>query len=230
MATSLTWAFTLDLPEIIEQAWEKAGEELRSGWDYRTARISLDLLMLEWQNRGYNLWTVKNANQALTAGTGTYALAAERLDIVEAVVRTDSGDVDAQADITLKRVSVSDWSRQTNKLTQGRPNQYVVLRDPAQITVELWPVPDSTQTYTLNYWYIERIEDAGTDGSKNIDVPARFLPALISGLACQLAMKRPALVSRVDMLRNEYEEQWRLAADASRDKASFFVQPYIGRV
>ena len=114
MATSGTFAFTLDLADAMEEAYERCGLELRSGYDYRTARRSLNMLMLEWQNRGLNLWTVKNASQTLTAGTSTYALTAEKLEIVEAVCRTDEGNTSLQADLSMTRISVSTYSQQTN--------------------------------------------------------------------------------------------------------------------
>jgi hypothetical protein len=229
MATSGTWNFTLDIPDIIEEAYQRAGSELRSGWDYRTARLSLDLLLLEWQNRGLNLWTVKNASQALTASTASYTLSAEKLDIIEASLRTDEGDTTAQADLTMRRLSVSDYARQTNKLSEGRPSQYFVEYTDSAITVYPWPVPDSS-TYTFNYWYIERIEDTGKPGTNNVDVPARFLPVLTAGLAYYIAMKLPESSDRLQMLQLEYERQWDLAADAARDKASFFMKPFIGGI
>ena len=224
MATSGTWGFTLDLPEIIEQAYERIGDEARSGWNYRTARKSLDLLMLEWQNRGYNLWTIKNASLPLVAGQSTYTLPAERLDIVEAVIRTDEGSAN-QTDLNTKRVSVSTYSKQTNKLTEGRPTQFHVQRKPEGIDVILWPVPDAQTSYTLNYWYMERIEDTGRDGTNNMDVPARFLPALIAGLAYQLALKFPKAYPMLPVLKQEYLDQWDLAADAAREKAAIKLVP-----
>jgi hypothetical protein len=225
MATSGTHNFGLEIVEIAEEAYELAGSELRSGYDYRTARRSLDLLMLEWQNRGLNLWTVKSDSQALTAGTSSYTLPAERLDIIEGMIRTDSGDTAKQTDITMRRMSISNYARQTNKLTTGRPIQYWVQRKPEGLTVHMWPVPDSNTPYTFFYYYIERIEDTGKPGSNTMDVEARFLPCLTTGLAYQIALKRPASADRVPMLEAAYEKQWNLAADASREKASFFVKP-----
>ena len=123
MATSGTYSFNLDLSDILEEAYERAGLELRSGYDYRTARRSLDLMFLEWQNKGLNLWTVQEGSQTLTAGTGRYALAGDQLDVIEASLRTDDGDADKQSDLTMSRISISQYSHLTNKLTQGRPIQ-----------------------------------------------------------------------------------------------------------
>ena len=225
MATSGTTSFTLDLSDIMEEAYERAGLELRSGYDYKTARRSLDLLMLEWQNRGLNLWTVRDATLALVAGTGSYDLTADKLDIIEGLLRTDAGDSSKQSDLTMQRVSVSQYAHQTNKLSQGRPLQYYVERKPAGVTVHFWPVPDATESYTFAYYYMDRIEDAGTPGSNNMDVPARFLPCLVSGLAYQIASKRPEAMQMAPMLKQAYEEQWSLAADAAREKASLYMSP-----
>lgn len=225
MATSGTFAFTLDLADAMEEAYERCGLELRSGYDYRTARRSLNMLMLEWQNRGLNLWTVKNASQTLTAGTSTYALTAEKLEIVEAVCRTDEGNTSLQADLSMTRISVSTYSQQTNKLTDGRPIQYFVERTPSNLNIVVWPVPDATKTYIFNYYYIERIEDAGTTASLNMDVPARYLPCLTAGLAYYIAMKKPEAQSLAPMLKQVYDEQWEMASDAAREKASFQVSP-----
>ena len=197
MATSESFNFTLDLGEIIEEAYERAGLELRSGYDYKTARRSLDLLMLEWQNRGLNLWTVKNASHTLTAGTAAYGLSAERIEIIEASLRTDVGDSSNQSDLTMERISAVQYSHLTNKLTQGRPLQYYVERSPSNITINMWPVPDSQETYTFVYYYLERIEDSGKPASNNMDVPDRYLPCLVSGLAYNIALKRPESVQLV---------------------------------
>ena len=225
MATSGTTNFTLDLSDIIEEAYERAGLEARSGYDFRTARRSLNLLMLEWQNRGLNLWTVKSGTQALTAGTGSYDLTAEKLDIIEGLLRTDAGDTSKQSDLTMQRISVSQYAHQTNKLTQGRPLQYYVERKSTGITIHFWPVPDDTKIYTFAYYYMDRIEDAGKPASNNMEVPERFLPCLVSGLAYQIASKRPESLQLAPALKQVYEEQWSLAADAAREKASLYVAP-----
>jgi|TARA_R100001443_G_scaffold48729_1_gene61137 hypothetical protein len=225
MATSTTFNFTLDIGDIIEEAYERAGLELRSGYDYKTARRSLDLLMLEWQNRGLNLWTVKNASQTLTAGTSSYDLTAEKIEIIEASLRTDAGDSSNQSDLTMERISVVQYSHLTNKLTEGRPLQYYVGRSPDNITINLWPVPDAQETYVFSYYYLERIEDSGKPASNNMDVPDRYLPCLVSGLAYNIALKRPESAQYVPALKEIYEEQWNLVSDAFREKAALYVTP-----
>ena len=225
MATSTTFNFTLDIGDIFEEAYERAGLELRSGYDYKTARRSLDLLMLEWQNRGLNLWTVKNASQTLTAGTSSYDLTAEKIEIIEASLRTDVGDSNNQSDLTMERISVVQYSHLTNKLTEGRPLQYYVGRSPDNITINLWPVPDSQETYTFVYYYLERIEDSGKPATNNMDVPDRYLPCLVSGLAYNIALKRPESASLAPALKQIYEEQWEMVSDAFREKAALYVTP-----
>ena len=225
MATSGTYAFTLDLSDILEEAYERAGLELRSGYDYRTARRSLDLMFLEWQNRGLNLWTVQEETQTLTAGTGRYALSSDQLDVIEASLRTDDGDADKQTDLTMSRISVSQYSHLTNKLTQGRPIQYWIEKDPGAIALNVWPVPDDAVTYKINYYYIQRVEDSGSPASNNVDIPARFLPCMAAGLAYHISVKRPEASDRAPLLKEVYEEQWNLAADADRDKSSFYMTP-----
>ena len=225
MATSSTYTFNLDLSDILEEAYERAGLELRSGYDYRTARRSLDLMFLEWQNKGLNLWTVQEASQALTAGTGRYALSSDQLDVIEASLRTDDGDADKQSDLTMSRISISQYSHLTNKLTQGRPIQYWIEKDPDAIALNVWPVPDDAVTYKINYYYIQRVEDTGSPASNNVDIPARFMPCMAAGLAYYISVKRPEASERAPLLKQIYDEQWDLAADADRDKSSFYMVP-----
>ena len=225
MATSGTFSFNLDLADSMEEAFERAGLELRSGYDYKTARRSLNLMMLEWQNRGLNLWSVDFATQALTAGTNQYTLDGKVLDIIEAFVRTNAGEVNQQFDQSMTRISVSQYSNLSNKLTQSKPLQYYVERNVDSITINVWPTPDGQETYQFGYYYMERVEDAGNSAANNIDVPARFLPCLVSGLAYQLSMKYPSAGARAQALKADYEEQWTLASDSDRNKASLYVSP-----
>ena len=225
MATSGTFTFNLDLGDIIEEAYERCGIELRSGFDYRTARRSLNLLMLDWQNRGLNLWAVKGATETLVAGTGAYVLTPKKLDIIEAFMRTNAGDATKQSDLTMQRISIAQYSHQTNKLLEGRPIQYWVERAPTGITVNVWPVPDSSQTWTLAYYYMERIEDSGSPASLDMSVPPRFLPCLTAGLAYMIAIKKPEAAPKVAFLKEDYEQQWTMASDSAREKAALYVVP-----
>jgi hypothetical protein len=224
MTTSGTTAFNLDFTELAEEAWERAGREMRSGYDLRTARRSMNLLTIEFANRGINLWTVESGSQILTPGVATYNLPADTIDIIEHVIRTNAGNATLQSDLTISRISVSTYASIPAKLTQGRPIQIFVerLRDQPRIT--LWPVPDSSVQYTLFYYRLRRIQDAGT-GVNTPDAPFRFLPAIAAGLAYHIAMKTPDMAGRVQMLKAEYDEQFNLAAGEDREKASVRFVP-----
>jgi hypothetical protein len=226
MTTSGTTAFNMDFTEIAEEAWERAGREMRSGYDLKTARRSMNLLTIEWQNRGINMWTIDSGTIPLTQGTGQYDLPADTIDLLEHQVRTNSGNVNTQSDLTLSRISVSTYASIPNKLTQGRPIQLYIerLRDAPKVNV--WPVPDN-DSYTLYYWRMRRIEDAGS-GVQTSDMNFRFFPVLVAGLAYYIAMKVPELVDRVGMLKSIYDEQFQLAAGEDREKASVRFVPRMG--
>jgi len=224
MATSGTATFNMDLTELVEEAFERAGAEMRSGYDLRTARRSLNLMFTDWSNRGINLWTVEQGSQVLTPGTGTYTLPADTVDLIEHVIRTDAGSVANQADLSVSRISVSTYSSIPNKLTQGRPVQIYIDRQESAPSISLWPVPDTAQTYTLVYWRLRRIQDAG-GGVNTMDVPFRFLNCLTAGLAYYLAMKIPGALDRIGLLKQQYDEAWELAATEDREKATFQLVP-----
>lgn len=226
MASSGTTAFNLDFAEIAEEAWERAGREMRSGYDLRTARRSMNILMLEWQNRGINMFTIDEGALPLVSGVAAYALPEDTIDLLDAAIRTGDGSVSTQSDLSISRVSVSTYSTIPNKLSPGRPIQMWIKRGVDNPTVTLWPVPDRNDYYVLKYWRMRRIEDAGT-GVNTADINARFLPALVAGLAYYIAMKVPELVSRVDMLKMMYEEAYQLAAYEDREKASVRLVPRI---
>ena len=226
MAVTETTAFNLDIGEICEEAFERAGLELRTGYDLRTARRSLDLLCIEWQNRGLNLWTITKGTKVLTQGTSQYTLGSDVVDLIEYTIRTDDGDADRQNDIPITRISNSTYSTLPSKLTQGRPIQLWIDRQRDAPILNFWPVPDGADTYTFVYYYLRRLYDVGDSASYNADVPIRFLPALIAGLAFHIAMKKPELADRVVLLRDYYIEQFDLAAQEDRVKASFQFVPY----
>ena len=228
MTTSGTTAFNMDFTEIAEEAWERAGREMRSGYDLRTARRSMNLMTIEWQNRGINMWTIDSGTIPLVQGTSQYTLPEDTIDLMEQQIRTGSGSVTNQTDITISRISVSTYATIPNKLAQGRPIQVYVerLRDAPKINV--WPVPDSNN-YVFYYWRMRRIEDAGS-GVQTADMNFRFLPVLVAGLAYHIAMKVPELAERIGMLKQAYEEQFQLAAGEDREKASVRFVPRMTRV
>ena len=214
---------TPNLQEIFEEAFEKAGSHMRSGYDLRTVRRSLNLLLLEWQNRGLNLFTIESGTQALTAGTATYSMPTDTIDLIEYQLRTGTGT--DQRDYSLRRVSVSDYAQTTNKNITGRPTQIFIQRLASSVDVTLWPVPD-VSTYTLAFYRLVGIDGVTSGVGTTANIPPRFVPALVSGLAFQLATKIPEGVPRVAALKQEYESQFGMAADEDRDRASVRFVPW----
>lgn len=227
MATSGTATFNMDFTEIAEEAWERAGREMRSGYDLRTARRSMNLLTIEWVNRGVNLWTIEEGSVNLVDGTSQYTLAEDTIDLLDHVIRTNSGNTSTQSDLTINRISVSTYASIPNKLSEGRPIQMWIDRQRDAPVLNLWPVPDKSDTYVLRYWRIRRIQDAGS-GVETADMNYRFLPCLVAGLAYNIALKVPELVQRVPMLKEVYEEAFTLAAAEDREKTSDYYRPRIG--
>ena len=216
MATSGSRDFDLDVAEIIEEAYERCGLEVRTGYDARTARRSLNLMFADWANRGLNLWTVKQATQALTSGTATYTFTSDYADLLEVVVRRSSTDFE------LSKMSRSEYLTIPNKDTTGRPSQYYYNRQISpQIT--LWPTPENS-TDTLVYYYVQRIQDV--DALVNTtDAPFRFLPCMVAGLAYYTALKKAP--ERVQLLKVVYEEEFQRAADEDEDRVPLKLQPSI---
>lgn len=214
MATSGSRDFDLDVAEIIEEAYERCGLEVRTGYDARAARRSLNLMFADWANRGLNLWTVKQATLSLTSGTATYTLDATHTDLLEVVIRRSS------VDFQLDRMSRSDYLHTPNKDQTGRPSQFFYNRQISPQVV-LWPTPDSSSD-TLIYYYVRRIEDA--DALVNTtDAPFRFLPCMVAGLAYYIAMKKAP--ERVQLLKAVYEEEFQRAADEDEDRVALKLQP-----
>ena len=232
MTTSGTTGFDLNLTELVEEAFERCGAELRSGYDLRTARRSLNLLLIEWANRGINLWTIEQGSVAMVASDGQYDMPIDTIDMLDHVIRTGTGTNQSDMDIT--RISVDTYARIPNKNVTGRPLQVWFQRLGGQTTpdgvayptINVWPVPDQSSLYTFVYWRLRRMEDAG-NGTATQDIPFRFLPALVAGLAYYLAMKIPGAVERIDLLKSQYDEAWMQASDEDREKASLRIVPYI---
>lgn len=317
MTTSGIASFDLDLNEIVEEAFERAGGELRTGYDLRTARRSLNLLFADWGNRGVNMWTFEQNVITLATGQPTYALPDDTVDLLDHVIRTNANVPNNQADLTITRISVSTYATIPNKLIQGRPIQVWIQKLSAQdsllsITVAapspatginatdttipvsgvsgipnagfikigseliayneyqaasgsnpayllnccrgqagttaashnngsaitlsqknsitVWPTPNPGTTYQFVYWRLRRMQDAG-GGVKTMDVPFRFLPCLVAGLAYYIALKVPDGISRLDILKAQYDEAWATAAGEDQEKAAVrFVprQMFIG--
>ena len=301
MATNGASAFNLDLNELVEEAFERAGLELRTGYDLRTARRSLNLMTIEWANRGINLWTIEQGQIVMATGQASYPFPVDTIDLLDQVIRTNSGTTN-QSDINITRISESTYSTLPNKLTQGRPIQVWINRQSGQsnptssvlaanvsstattITVStavglatngfisvdaetiyysnvsgnqllncargqnnttaaahntaaavtnqnlpsinVWPTPNAPgNQYVFVYYRLRRVQDAGT-GVTEQDIPFRFLPCMVAGLAYYIAMKKPEVPGdRVLALKAAYEEQFQLAADEDREKASIRFVP-----
>jgi hypothetical protein len=214
-----------DLPEIFEEAFERAGLVMRSGYDLKTIRRSLNILTLEWQNRGLNLWTIEAGTATLTASTATYTLPTDTIDLIEHQVRTGTGT--DQVDYQLERISVSTYAQQTNKNTEGRPTQIFVQRLATSVTATLWPVPDLS-TYSLTYYRLKGMDGMASGITGTADMPPRFVPALIAGLAFHMSMKKKEAADRAPHLKREYEEQFALAAAEDSDRDSLYLVPAVG--
>jgi hypothetical protein len=207
----------------VEEAFERAGGELRTGYDLRTASRSLNLMFSSWANRGLNMFTYEQGMINLIPGQATYDLPADTVDLLEHVIRTGAGSASTQADLTITRISVSTYATIPNKLQQARPIQVWIERlDTPRFTV--WPVPDNSQPYVFVYWRLRRMQDAGT-GVNTMDMPFRFYEAMTAGLAYHLALKIPGAMDRLPILKAQYDEAWDLASSEDREKAAVRFVP-----
>jgi hypothetical protein len=295
MAISGAATFNLDLTELVEEAFERAGSEMRTGYDLRTARRSLNLLFADWANRGINMWTFEQGTINLVPGQNNYPLPSDTVDLLEHVIRTGAGSSSTQSDLTITRISVSTYATIPNKLQQARPIQVWIQRLNGQTSaigttltttitstdttivvasavglpatgfvqigtetigygyitgstlynctrgqnnttaashtagvsvyvqnlpsITVWPTPDNSTTYQFVYWRMRRIDDAG-GGVNTMDVPFRFLPCMVAGLAYYLALKVPNGAQRLEILKAQYDEAWEYAATEDREKAA----------
>ena len=214
MATSGSTDFELDVAEYVEEAFERCGLEVRTGYDLKSAKRSLNLLLADWANRGLNQWTIKQRSLAMVLGQGDYSVGSDVIDILSVIVRRDS------TDYSLLRLSRDGFLTIPNKTTQGRVNQFFLDRQISP-NLKLWPVPDNS-TDVVYYDALTRMDDADIY-TNTMDLPFRFYPCLAAGLAYYLALKRAP--NRVEMLKAIYEEEFERAAVEDRDRASFNVAP-----
>ena len=301
--TSGSAGFNLDLTELVEEAFERAGSELRTGYDLKTARRSLNLLFADWANRGVNMWTFEQGTIPLTQGLNTYVIPNDTVDLLDHVIRTQANVTATQADLTITRVSVSTYATLPNKLTQARPIQVWYQRLDGQVMpttctflsqdlnagtitlnsvvglpaigyvdivatggtetvfynyisgntlgnvfraqngttqqtpavgnairinnvprVTMWPTPDGSQPYQFVYWRMRRVQDAG-NGVNVMDVPFRFVPCMVAGLAYYIALKVPGGMDRLMVLKQQYDEAWMTAADEDQERAALRLVP-----
>jgi hypothetical protein len=214
MATSGSSDFKLDVAELIEEAYELIGLEMRTGYDARKARRSLNVMFQDWTNRGVNLWKVSQVNQTMTSGTANYAMNAYDLDVLEAVVRRSG------IDYSLERISREDYLNIPNKSQTGRPTQIYVERT-ATPSFYVWPAPENSTDVVITQ-RVQRIEDADTL-TNDLDVPSRFIPCMVSGLAYYLALKMAP--DRAQMAKQIYEEDFARAANEDTERGSLRIRP-----
>ena len=214
MATSGSKNFELDVSEYIEEAFERCGLEVRTGYDLQTARRSLNLLLADWANRGLNQWTIKQRSLTVAQADGEYDLGTDVIDVLSVVVRR------AGTDYSLERLSRDDFLTIPNKSTQGRPSQFFLDRQ-LNPNLKIWPIPENS-TDVIYYDALTRIDDAD-EYTNTMDMPFRFYPCLAAGLAYYIALKRAP--NRVQMLKAIYDEEFERAATEDRDRSSFNVVP-----
>jgi hypothetical protein len=216
MAVSGSKDFELDVADYVEEAFERCGKEMRTGYDLKTAKRSMNLLFADWANRGLNQWTIQQVTTTLTQGDADLTLSADTIDILSVVVRRDNTDYGIQ------RLSRDDYINIPNKTQQSRPSQWFLDR---QITpvLKLWPVPENS-TDQIVYDRLVRLDDADSP-TNTIQIPFRFYPALAAGLAYYIAIKKAP--DRIPVLKALYEEEMQRAMDEDRDRASFNVVPSL---
>ncbi|HEX4593988.1 MAG TPA: hypothetical protein VH157_06920 [Bryobacteraceae bacterium] len=222
---------TFDVVEIAQEAAERAGIEFRSGYSLRTARRALELLQIEWANRGLNLWTIEGpVTITLLPGISQYWLPDDTVDLVDHILRiptVDANGVSQYTDFPLDRMTFPEYDAIPNKWAQGRPS-IVSIRRQIHPYFYLWMTPPTSPVYALAYYRLRRMAPLGQGGTGMPEIPWRFIPAMIAGLAFRLALKSkdPNALQRVPLLKAEYEEQFGLASDEDRDRASFHFIPW----
>ena len=216
MTTSSSTNFELDVADYIEEAFERCGLELRTGYDLQTAKRSLNIMLAEWANRGLNQWTIEQRTQALTADDSDYSLGTDVIDILSAVVHRGT------TDFSMSRISRDAYLSTPSKTTTGRPTQFFLDR---QITpnLKIWPTPENS-TDTIVYDALTRIQDADS-AINTMEIPFRFYPCLTAGLAYYISMKKAP--DRIQLLKSVYEEEFERAIGEDRDRSSFNVTPQL---
>jgi len=220
MTTSSSTDFEPNVAEFVEEAFERCGLELRTGYDLKTARRSINIMLAEWANRGLNQWTIEQTTQALTKGTSSYSLNSNVIDILDMVIRRTANST--ETDISMSRLSRSQYINIPNKTTEARPSQFFFdkLTTPA---IKIWPAPENS-TDILVFNKIVRMDDADK-GTNTMDMPFRFYPCFAAGLAYYISMKRAP--DRATMLKQAYEEEFQRAMSQDEDRASFRIRPYL---
>jgi hypothetical protein len=223
MALSGSKNFELDVAEYVEEAFERCGVELRTGYDLKTARRSLNLMLAEWANRGLNQWTITEKTVAMVKDTSTYNIdstnATAPIDVLDVFIRETINS--ENTDLPMTRLSRAEYSHITNKSSTGKPNQFFVNKQTTP-TISVWPAPDKSSTYTIYMNVLTRMDDADA-GANTLDLPFRFYPCLAAGLAYYISLKKAP--ERTSMLKAVYEEEFERAMSQDEDRGSFKVSP-----
>ena len=223
MAVSGSKDFELDVADYVEEAFERCGLELRTGYDLKTANRSLNLMLAEWANRGLNQWTINQKTLAMVKDTTSYTIDAvtptATIDVLDVFIRETIGGV--STDMPMTRMSRSEYANMSVKSSTGKPNQYFVDKQISP-TITVWPAPDQNSKYDIYLNVLSRMDDADA-GANTLQIPFRFYPCLAAGLAYYLAMKRAP--DKVQMLKALYEEEFQRALSQDEDRASFRVAP-----
>ena len=233
MATSGTTVFEsgFSISDIVEEAYERIGIKGVSGHQLKTARRSLNIMFQEWGNRGLHFWEVKNNSITLVDGQAEYTMYRSTADgtsdatavcgvddILEASYRNSSN-----VDFSLTKINRSNYQGLSSKTQEGTPTQYFVQRFIDKVTITLYLTPGSTEAGNLlNYYYVSRIQDAG-NYSNEADVPYRFVPCMVAGLAYYLAVKDAP--DRIQMLKMLYEDELKRALEEDGSSSSTFITP-----
>ena len=220
MALSGSTDFQPNVAEFVEEAFERCGLELRTGYDLKTARRSVNLMLAEWANRGLNQWTIEQATQTVTQGTDNYSLNSNVIDILDCSLRrTVSGTT---TDLQMSRISRSEYLNIPNKATQSRPSQFFLDKLTTPV-LKIWPAPENS-TDILVFNKLVRMDDADA-ATNTMDMPFRFYPCFVAGLAYYISMKKAP--DRTGMLKQIYEEEFERAMSQDEDRASFRIAPYL---
>jgi hypothetical protein len=220
MATSGSTDFEPNVTEFIEEAFERCGTELRTGYDLKTARRSINIMLAEWANRGLNQWTIEQTTQTVTEGTSTYTLNSNVIDILDMVSRRTVNN--NQTDLSMTRLSRSEYINIPNKTTKARPTQFFLDKQNAPV-INVWPTPENS-TDVLVFNKLVRMDDADT-ATDTMDMPFRFYPCFSAGLAYYISMKRAP--EKTPLLKQVYEEEFSRAQSQDEDRALFKIRPYL---
>jgi hypothetical protein len=221
MASSGQTTFNLAIDDVIEQAFEQIGGQPISGEEARSARIALNLLLTEWQNRGVLLWKLVNTPVTVTTSVTSYTLDSDIIDSLQTTINVNGNDLE------MNRITYQDYMKLPDKTQTGRPTQFSFLRGKDNVSMTVWPTPD--QTYTMNLFTMTRIQDVTASAIQTADLPFRFLPALVDGLAYKMSMRRPGVdPSKISFLKQQYEETFAFALEEDRQRTSMFIRPRLG--